>query len=259
MPDLPKQPIRIIVGRIFYQGNDHPPVEYPVSAIHPVYNRYMPDALEIIRQKLAHVRWMGGSPCAGKSTIADALVERYGMRLYRCDDAFPLHTQRTNPHEQPVFYRVMRLSCDGLWMRPVAQQVAEEIEIYQEEFPMILRDLLAMPVDMPILAEGAALLPELVAPWIDPANPRQAVWLTPTAEFQRFHYARRDWPRQVVRDCKDPDQAFGNWMERDVRFAEYVRSEANQRGWSALLVDGVSSIAENTAWVEIQLGLKQNL
>lgn len=198
---------------------------------------------------LSNIYWIGGSPCSGKSTIAQTLAEKYGWRYYSCDDAFWRHNQVTTPEAQPTFYRVMRLSSEDVWVsRPVAQQVAEEIAIYREEFPMILADLLALPRTQPILAEGAALLPECVAPLLTKSG--HAVWVTPTADFQLAHYAQRAWAKDVVKDCSDPALAFDNWMQRDIQFAQFVRDEAQARGFPSLVVDGKLSLAENTAIVE---------
>lgn len=209
------------------------------------------DNREKLKEALKHIYWIGGSPCSGKSSIADVLVERYGMTLYRCDDAFWRHDKMTTPEHQPVFYRVMRLTPEALWMRPVKQQTAEEIEIYREEFAMILDDLLALPRDRPVLAEGAALMPELVAPLID--DPRRAIWVVPTAEFQWAYYRRREFWREVVKDCSDPEQAFRNWMERDAAFAHIVAQDAEARGLRVLVVDGQRSLSENTATVDSYL------
>jgi hypothetical protein len=45
-------------------------------------------------------------------------------------------------------------------------------------------------------------------------------------------------------------QAFHNWMQRDMRFAEFIAQEAFQQGMPILVVDGTRSLAENTALVE---------
>ncbi len=191
---------------------------------------------------------MGGSPCSGKTSIAMSLIERYGMTYYDCDQALYRHNEQVTPEKQPVFYRVMRLPPEELWMRPVEQQTAEELAIYREEFPLILADLLAMPKDRPVLVEGAALLPECVAPLID--TPRRAIWVVPTAEFQWEHYSQREWAQGYVRDTSDPRKAFQNWMQRDIQFARFVRGDAEQRGLRAIVVDGQRSLAENIRLVE---------
>ena len=209
--------------------------------------------MDELRRSLAHVYWMGGSPCSGKTSIARVLVERYGFSYYDCDHAFYRHSEIVTPQQQPVFYRVMRLSSEDLWMRPVEQQTREEIAIYREEFSFILEDLLALPTTAPVLAEGAALLPECVAPLLQ--DPRHAIWIVPAAEFQLRHYSRREWAGDVVKDTSNPQQAFQNWMERDIRFARFVRQEALQRNLRVLVVDGETSLAENIRLVEEHFNL----
>lgn len=197
---------------------------------------------------LENVFWLGGSPCAGKTSIARMLVEKYDLQYYACDHAFYQHNEIVTSENQPTFYRVMHLSSEELWMRPVEQQTHEEIEIYREEFPLILQDLLALPDDRPILAEGAALLPDRVTPLLN--DSRRAIWMVPSAEFQMQHYSQRKWIGQVLKDTSDPHQAFRNWMQRDIAYALFVRDQARQRGMRVVVVDGTLSIARNFAEVE---------
>src|SRR5687768_9267393 len=95
--------------------------------------------------ELAHVYWIGGSPCSGKSSIAEALAATYNMQLYKADDAYFRHTKGVTPERQPIFYKIAHLSADELWMRDVEEQVIEELALYREEFPLIVDDLLALP------------------------------------------------------------------------------------------------------------------
>jgi 2-phosphoglycerate kinase len=203
---------------------------------------------EALRRELKQIYWIGGSPCSGKSSIAAGLAAAYGLRVYHCDDAYFRHAKIINQQEQPVFYKLTRCTSEELWLkRPVKQQVQEEIELYREEFPLILDELLTLP--KPFLAEGAALLPECVAPIVQ-HNPRKAIWIVPTAKFQRSHYEQRDWARQVVQDCSAPEQAFNNWMQRDASFARYVAREARIQNMRVLTVDGSRTLEENQAFVE---------
>ncbi len=214
----------------------------------------MQDNLEILQKELAHVYWLGGSPCSGKSSIAGTLVETHGLRLYRADEAYFRHEKIVTPERQPVFHKLTHCSAEELWMRPVEQQAAEEITLYREEFPLLLDELLAFPKSPPILAEGAALLPKCVIPLL--LERQSAIWVVPTATFQLHHYSNRAWARDVVSECTNPEQAFQNWMQRDIRFAKFVEEDARQQGMQTLVVDGTHSLDENTALVEryFQLG-----
>jgi len=188
---------------------------------------------------LAHVYWIGGSPCAGKSTAAAAISARYGMTSYTCDDAFEIHEQLVDPARYPVLHRLSGLSWNALWMRPVEQQIREEIALYREEMDLILDDLAKLPDDRPILAEGTAFMPAFLESLDIPY--RRAIWLVPAPEFQRTHYARREWVEGILAQCDDPDQAWHNWMEREIGYAARVTDEARTLGRKLITVDGSQS------------------
>ena len=73
-------------------------------------------------QDLAHVFWMGGSPCSGKSSITELLSERTKLQYYSCDDAFTEHGKRVTALKQPAFHEVLHMTWDEIWMRPVEVQ-----------------------------------------------------------------------------------------------------------------------------------------
>ena len=200
------------------------------------------DRKTLVTDPFSNVLWIGGSPCTGKSTIADHLAAETGAHVYRCDDAYFHHQDLTTAERQPVFHRLARANCDEVWMRPVPRQIDEALALYREEFSFILADLAAFEETTPVIVEGAALLPELVAALGVPTH--RALWLVPTEPFQREHYARRQWRHEVLASCADPDQAWENWMARDAGFARFVAADATTRGFRALTVDGTRSLAD---------------
>lgn len=197
--------------------------------------------------------WIGGSPCAGKSSIADRLALRHDLRVYRCDDAFDEHLRRFTAEEHPIAARLIALSCDELWLRPVPTQIAEEFAFYREEFSLIRDDLRAMPEGRPVIAEGTALLPDcLDRLGVDPGR---TIWIVPTEPFQRRHYAERPWRHDILRACSERARAWEQWMARDVGFAQEVAEEARRRGYRVLTVDGSRSIEEMSEIVARHFGL----
>jgi len=136
----------------------------------------------------SRVYWIGGSPCSGKSSIARAIVTKYGFRSYNCDEAYFRHLELASPEEFPRLFRAARASTAHVWiLRSVGQQIEDELALYREEFPLILDDLRLMPSSPPVIAEGAALLPSMVAE--EGIAGDRAVWIVPTETFQREHYA----------------------------------------------------------------------
>jgi hypothetical protein len=158
--------------------------------------------------------------------------------------------------QHSIFYKLTHCSSEELWMRPVEQQVMEEIALYREEFPLVLDELLALPRSQPILVEGAALLPECVLPFL--LEPQRAIWIVPTVGFQLHHYGLRVWAKDVVKDCINPEQALQNWMQRDIRFARWIEQETQQQRMRILVVNGTSSLTENTSIVEQHFHLGQS-
>ena len=142
-----------------------------------------------------------------------------------------------------MIHHLHQLSCDELWLRPVAEQLRTEIEYHVQQFQLILADLRQLPAKQKILVEGAALMPTAVLPHL--SQPEHAIWIVPTESFQRHHYAQRPWIHNVLQNCSQPDQAFENWMLRDIAYAKWNRLKQPVRQLNCLVVDGSHSITEN--------------
>jgi hypothetical protein len=201
------------------------------------------------------VYWIGGSPCSGKSSIAEMLARMHGFSVYHCDDRFYDHVEDADPHTQPRLHRLRSFTWEELFMRPVAEQVADEIAIYHEEFGLILEDLRALRGESPLLVEGAALLPGRVAPLLPGSS--HAIFVIPSGSFQRATYAGRSWPENILAGCRDPEQAWSNWMARDEQFGRYVAAQAKALSLAVLQVDGSRSLKQNAQLVAAHLSLDQ--
>lgn len=198
-----------------------------------------------------HVRWIGGSPCAGKSTIAKQLASTYDLILYHCDDHWDRHSNDSPPHT--TLYQLGQMSPEDLFLRSPEEQLSTEIVCYQEEFIHILSDLAKLPRDKIILAEGAALQPDLVFPVISQLE--HAIWIVPTKKFQLQEYAKREWAHSITVQTSNPQQAFDSWMERDIQYAEWIYGRANHLNLSSIVVDGSQSIQQNYEIVRAQFNL----
>ena len=189
--------------------------------------------------KPENIYWIGGSPCAGKSSIASILAERYGFPYYRCDEPYDRHVKAADALLQPTMTALGAMSWDELWKRPVAQMVRQELSFYREEFPMILEDIRRLGSNK-LIVEGTALLPELVSPLLP--MPTMGAWLVPTEEFQRLHYGARAWVQPILDRCTDPKEAFDRWMSRDAQFGQTVIQQARELGHLAIIIDGTVSL-----------------
>ncbi len=146
---------------------------------------------------------MGGSPCAGKSSIASLLADRSGLNVYHCDEAFAEHRQMIDPEKQPMLHKWTTSTWNELWMQPVETLLSEAIACYREHFQLVVAELLSRPGSEPILVEGNCLLPDDVHPWL--SRRKQAIWMVTSADFVRTHYPNRGaWVQDIVSQCIDP-------------------------------------------------------
>jgi hypothetical protein len=201
-----------------------------------------------VLKRLDHVRWLGGSACAGKTSVARRLAERHGLAVYHADDHAEAHRRRAHPERHATFRRVMDLAPEALWARPAAEQAAELLTFYREEFELVVEDLAATAGAGPVVAEGAGLLPGLV---LAAAPPGRALWLIAAGDFRRRVYpGRGPWVAELLARSADPERAWEAWMARDDLVAAAIAGEARRLGGRVLAVDGdrpVESIADRAA------------
>lgn len=68
-----------------------------------------------LTKKLSHVYWIGGSPCAGKTTIFRILTEKYGFSYYKSDDQYDKHVCKSNEAQHPFVAKLKGLSWGQCW------------------------------------------------------------------------------------------------------------------------------------------------
>src|SRR5260370_20614303 len=160
-------------------------------------------------RQLESVVWLGGSPCSGKSSISEIIAGRFGLDVYRVDEAFESHAQRFDRLRQPALTKWSKSSWNQRWMQPVESLVQDVIACYREHFTLVLEDIFSLPKRKSLLVEGTALLPAQVASVVSP--PSHAIWLIPTADFQMAHYSKRDWVRDVLAQGREHEVTFHTW------------------------------------------------
>lgn len=217
-----------------------------------------PLAPERLRDRLRHVRWIGGGSGAGKSTIARRLADGHGLRLYSSDDAsddaMSEHIHRSNPADEPLLHAFLAMDMDERWVNRSPTVMFETFHWFQGEgFDLMVEDLLALPEEPPIVAEGFRLLPRLVAPLL--SLPNQAVWLVPTPGFRRTAFDSRGFTWDIPRKTSNPERALSNLLERDQLFTDAVFKEATALHLHIIEVDGKLSVEDVTRRTAQSLGL----
>ena len=193
---------------------------------------------------------LGGAPCSGKSTIAEMFSAEYGLYYYKADDYESEHMKRPHPEQQPVMCKYSNMDWNEIWSQAPEKLCTDEIVYYHERFPFILDDLKQLGLEKPIILEGAAFLPELINQY--PVKCENIVFMIPTMTFQLHHYSQRPWIQSILNKCRDPKQAFENWMNRDQRFCQEITRQADKTGFQVIFVDGSVGIQEQFETIKTQ-------
>lgn len=204
---------------------------------------------------LSHVLWIAGSPCSGKSTISHTIAQTYVFLDYHLDAWASNHFTRRIAAEDAEAAAFLKMSMDQRWIeRPVEALVQEAITSWNRHFHLVLEDLLALPKENFIVAEGI-FFPASVAPYL--SSPHQAIWLVPTDSFceqgrrKRWaEQARRQQRHGVYDEGSDPEKRRRNIIARDCQLARYVKQQAQELHLPIYEVDGSRSREEMTELVE---------
>ncbi len=190
------------------------------------------------REQLAHVYWIGGGSGAGKSTIARRLAAQHGLSLYATDDLMADHAGRTTPEDAPLLHKFMAMDMDERWVNRSPKTMLETFHWFQGEgFNLIVDDLLSLPRQPGVIAEGFRLLPHLVKP-----VSAHAVWLLPAPAFRQSVIESRGGAASgFLARTSDPDRALRNLLERDRMFTDILREETARLEVPAIEVDATTT------------------
>lgn len=202
---------------------------------------------------MINIYYIGGSPCSGKSTIAEILAEKYGLYYFKVDDFLDKYTKLAVSKGYKICKKLDSMNAEQIWMREPKIQCKEELEYYEEIFEFLLEDLKQVESEA-IITEGAAYLPWIMKMLNISEN--RYISITPTKEFQVSHYKEREWVPYVLAECNDKEKAFSNWMERDALFAEEVRKQCFEAEYVSVINDGRIEVAKLLEEVTIHFELE---
>lgn len=205
-----------------------------------------------LQARLQHVYWIGGGSGAGKSTIARRIAAQHGLHVYSTDEVMPDHASRSTPEDAPYLSRFMTMGMDERWVNRSPETMLETFHWFLGEgFGLIIADLLRLPAETGVVAEGFRLLPHLVKPLL--AEPGHAVWLLPTPEFRRAALDSRGW--EVPRKTSNPELAQRNLLERDRMFTDRLFEETKHLELPVIEIDTAMNEGELARQVTQAFGL----
>ena len=105
-----------------------------------------------------------------------------------------------------------------------------------EGFGLIIEDLLALPPDQGVIAEGFRLLPHLVKPLLH--DPSHCIWFIPMPEFRLAAFETRGTMWSIPKKTSNPKRALSNLLERDHLFSVRLQHMVETAGLPVIMVDG---------------------
>jgi hypothetical protein len=175
---------------------------------------------------LSHALWIGGPQASGKSSVARALAERFGLQLYHVDARTWVHEARMPPTE------FASLTMDERWVHATPERMLGWFVAHsRHRFRLVLEDLRELPDEPAVVVEGPQLLPTSVSAVLRSAD--QALFLLPGPEAMR----ERLLARGPMRATSDGERARANAVERDLLIAAMVEREARELRLPTLRVD----------------------
>lgn len=115
------------------------------------------------RERLTHVRWIGGPPDAGKTTTATLIADQFEATLYQSDHYEMRHLRAATLERQPRNAQMLRqLKSLGEaaffehgWLHRDPATMANDARAnWAERMELICEDLVSMPTNQLIIAEG---------------------------------------------------------------------------------------------------------
>jgi cytidylate kinase len=175
---------------------------------------------------LSHALWIGGPPCSGKSSVAAALADRFGLQLYHVDARTWVHEARMPRTEFGL------LTMDERWVDATPDRMLGWfVTTSRHRFRLVLEDLRELPEAPGAVVEGPQLFPTSVAAVL--RDPAHALFLLPDPD----DVAERRRRRGPMRGASDGARATENVIARDLLIAAEVEREARDLRLATLRAD----------------------
>jgi hypothetical protein len=175
---------------------------------------------------LSHVLWIGGPQGSGKSSIAAALAERFGLQVYHVDARTWVHEERMPATE------FASLTMDERWVHAdVQRMLGWFVNHSRHRFRLVLEDLRALPDEPACIVEGPQLFPTSVSAVL--RTPEQALFLAPVASEMEDRLRGRG----PMEGTSDGARARENAVARDLLIAKTFEREARELRLTAMAVD----------------------
>lgn len=198
------------------------------------------------QEKLSHVIWIGGPTDSGKTTIAKQIAEIKGYQYYSYDQTGAEHLQKL-AQINTKHKKYIKSVLTEHWAGYTALEIAEQsLEIAKERFQFVIEDVQVLPNHIPVIAEGAGFMPEIVRPVM--TNRFQGIWLLPTEEVMKTSFGKK---ARFLRSRmgEQAEEIIQTLLQANIHLMEAVKSQAEQYNYKVYQIVGSRSVVENVTSV----------
>jgi hypothetical protein len=206
----------------------------------------------ILSIKFANIFWVGGGPCGGKTTIVDAVAQKYGFKAFHADDLFFEHQKLACLQDHPAMLRPF-LGWEWFFSRSPDEFARFIHDSSSEQFQMVVLDLLGLASQNTVIVDGFLLDPDYLKR-IAPYN--KSIYLFANEEIIRSSYFARDDKKNmlsVINTLKDPEKAKNNYLDAAVLGFVNMRERVKKAGMKYIVRDNI--VTDVLKSVELHFGL----
>ncbi len=197
--------------------------------------------------------FIGGVPCCGKTTAAQALCAGSDFIAFSFDRNMERYTH-LGMLDGDELLRAAAIGGSGedLLAEP-EKNCARSLELYRHMFPYALRE--ARELGDKVIAEGAGFLPdELHRIGIDNGH---CVFLVPSDAFQRDRYRQREWVQQLLKNVEEPERVFDLWMQKNALLADEIRRQCARHHYRCLTTDDFATRSNTLTEIKLIFGWRK--
>jgi 2-phosphoglycerate kinase len=200
-----------------------------------------------------HVRWIGGTACAGKTTVARMLAQHHSLHVYHRDAHQEAYLKRADATRHPALSTAWQSQADWeMWYRQSPHSIFERSRCEDREaFEFVLDDLEQMPSESAVLVEGIGLYPELLAPV---SSPEHVVLLVADESLARKTWEERYRQTPWLDGYANPQEIVNNFIAWTCLSADYFQKMAAQAGMACCTRTLDTHIPDVVQAIETQFG-----
>jgi hypothetical protein len=109
-----------------------------------------------LKAQLQNVLWIGGGACGGKTTLTDLLARKHGLLPYHPEELLDVHKRAASAEDHPALFARFH-GWEWYFNRPIDEYVQATDVVGQEQFEMVVLDLVRLSAQSRVIIDGFLL------------------------------------------------------------------------------------------------------